>query len=267
MHKFTRRTTAVVLTIFVAGCTNIPQLDIPSPFTVAHIVDQIQCEISRAAGKHLRLKTEQWIAVADLTLQVDDSVDLVPKVSVIEPLATEGTNFTFGASAQLKRARQRIYTETIIIPFNKDNKKACHTVKDLYDLTGDLGITETVALGLGSFDQEDVVEFPVTADLKTAFGHTVQFVITKNVSGVGPIWTLVRFVGPGAFFGAERVDTHKLIISFAQGSKTAVVVTKSGRKVVAPIALPGGRAGAVERAIEQNSKMLLQSLPSFRQGR
>ena len=254
------RVSLVFVLFGISGCANVPIFDTPSPFTVAHIVDKIECEVAQAARDNPRLRDEKWVALADLTLQVDDTIGLAPKLSFIRPLAKEGTNFTFGAEAELKRQRQRIYTETLELPISKASGKSCYTRKDLYDLTGDLGIVETVSIGLSSYSSDDAVAFPVTADQKSAFGETIQFIITRNVSGVGPTWTLVHFVGPGGVLNAERVDTHKLIISFAQGRKAA---GPSGRRPrLATPTLP-----AIDRAADQNRKMLLQSLPLFRSTR
>ncbi len=256
------RACSILITLALAGCGGVPAFDTPSELTAAHIVDQIQCEVSRAAG-YFR-EPQQWWAVADLTLQVDDSADFTPKLSFIRPLAVDGTNFTFGAGGQLKGARQRIYSETVELQVIKANPNSCRTLKDRFDLTGDLGIVETVRIGTKSYDDTDGVAFPVSADKKTAFGQTIQFVVTKNVSGVGPTWTLVHFVGPGAFFGAERIDTHKLIISFARVPPPAKTVTKDGVTRVSPVTLG---IGATDRATLLNQKMLLQSLPAFRLSR
>lgn len=249
---------AFAISFLTGACSNIPPLDIPSPFTVAHIIDQIQCEVAQVAELPAFRKSN-WIVVADLTLQVEESVDLTPRISLLSPLLKENSTFAFGVGGQFKRERQRIYSETIELPVRNAKLSRCNTLKDKFDLTGDLGIVETVGLGLGSFDQEDAVRFP--AKDKSAFGQTIQFAITKNVSGVGATWTLIHFIGPGGVFGAERVDTHKLILSFAQVPATAVK-TAQGVTRVAP-----ALSGAVERANQLNTKMLLQSLPSFRQSR
>jgi hypothetical protein len=258
MFRRTSHVFPILLAVVLTNCGGIPVLDTPSELTVAHIVDQIQCEVSQVR-KYFRDR-EQWWAVADLTLQVDDSADLAPKVSFIRPLAVEATNFTFGAGAELKSTRQRIYSETIELQVTKAKASKCDTLKDSFDLTGDLGIMEAVRIGTQSYDKTDGgVGFPVSDDKKTAFGQTIQFVITKNVSGVGPAWTLVHFVGPGGFFGAERVDTHKLIISFAK-----VPAKEATKKGIAAAASAGGGVAATDRATNLNYKMLLQSLPSFR---
>lgn len=256
------RIVACALTAAVSGCAGVPVLDTTSDLTVAHIVDQIQCELARSHHKHKRLKTEQWIAVADLTLQVEDSIGAAPKVSFIHPLAAGGS-FAFGAGAELKRARQRIYTETLEMAISKTKLSSCATPKDDFDLTGDLGIISAIDIGLSSYDKKDAVKFSLGND-DPAFGQTIEFAVTKNVSGVGPTWTLARFTGPEGFFGAERIDTHKLAISFVQPAPPE----KDGAAGPSVRAV-GGRAqrrpsGALDRAYMMNQRMLLQSLPAFR---
>jgi hypothetical protein len=196
--------------------------------------------------------------VADLYLQVDDNVGLSPSLTYIAPLVEAGTQWTIGASGNLKRSRQRVYNESLRLNLAKLDGRTCNKVVVDYDLTGDLGIEETLIIASQSFDpKEDRVQF---AD-KEAVGQTLQFVITKNIAG-GPTWTLTHFVGAGPLAGAERVDTHKLIVSFAPGAplKKTVVTAPDGQKKTVLVPSGGGGAGA---ASYNNQKLLLQSLPSF----
>jgi hypothetical protein len=242
------------LGVFLAfgGC-GIPVLDTPNPgLTVANIVDRIECEIAQSVQDHPNLKRQRWAAAADLYLTVNDSAGLTPTVSFLQPLISHpGTEFSFGASAALKGERTRIYNQSIVLalenfPVSKTNipldRAPCPQV-ETFDLAGDLGIKAVIDIGLGSLDTGDRAQFS-TKD-NNAFGQTIEFVVTKNVSGVGPMWTLVRFNGPGGLFGAERVDTHKLIISFAPGTTKAAAAT--------------GQT-AVVRAQNQNSSMQFELL-------
>lgn len=256
--------------LLVAGCAGVPQLDIPSRLTVAQIVDKIQCEVwqawekNRELAKKGRVKrpTHTYLAVASLTLQVDDSAGVSPTVSFIEPLAVAGTQFTFGASAALKGARQRIYTEAFSLLVDDAKEEFCNLPRDNFDLTGDLGIVDAVDLGLGSTDPKDRVTF---AEDKEAFGHSIQFVVTKSVSGVGPTWTLVNFTGPGGLLGAERVDTHRLLVSFVRVKIPPLPKQPKGAKPLRalPKFAPALR-DAEERGRQMNYQLQLQSLPAFR---
>lgn len=241
----------------LAACTGIPKLDIAGPIAVSNIVDEVQCEVLAAVKKYPRLRTENWAVSVNLTLQVDDSVGLTPTVSYVDPSAS----FSLGASGTLKGARQRIYVETLDLNVASLKPRSCERRPDAFDLSGNLGIVEAVDLGLGSIEKDDQASF----DKDKAFGQTIQFVLTKNVSGVGPMWTLTHFTGPGGFFGAERIDTNELVISFAPG---VVVVKKSGAGAAASlrgqpsfVAVPGG-GGA--RARDLTDQLILRSLPAFR---
>ena len=216
------------------------------------IVDRIQCEVWLAGQRHPRLWNESWTAAIDLALQVDDNVGLSPTVSFIDPVSAfaSGT-FSFGAAGVLKGARQRIYAESLDLVVSRKEPGNCAPQPDSFGLTGGMGIQETVDLGMASLDERDRATFKK----EKAFGQTVQFVLTRNLNAVGPNWKLVRFEGPGGLLGAERVDTHQLVISFAPGAVTAAPATRGRPKAAQPL------AGA---ARELNYQLLLRSLPNFR---
>ncbi|NOJ40889.1 hypothetical protein [Bradyrhizobium australiense] len=242
-----------VSAIALSACAGVPELDIRSPVTVANIIDRIQCEAYRGTLHNPRLRTGRWVGAADLYLQVDDSGGFTPSLTYVAPLAEAGTQWTIGASGTVKRARQRVYNESITFEMANLNGNSCDKVVSQYDLAGDLGIEETLYIAAHSFDGQDRVKFAE----KEAVGQTIQFVLTKNISG-GPTWTLKHFIGAGPIAAAERIDTHKLIVSFAPGAVVNTVVTEKGetKKVVTG----GGGFGA---ALGNNQKLLLQSLPAF----
>jgi hypothetical protein len=234
---------SIAVATALGGCSNIPPLGIEGPPTIRQIVDEIECEVAEAADKYPRLRREDWAVAVDLTLQVEETAGLTPTVSFIQPFATAGTSFAFGASAALKGERKRIYEELLDLKINQIRNPRCLARTGYFDLTGNLGIVEAADLGLGSAN----LPLPQFHHDK-AFGQTIHFELTRNVSGVGPTWTLTHFTGPGGFFGAERVDTHELIISFSPGA----VVTKKGTVA---------RPDAIVRANQLNQNMLLRSLP------
>ena len=80
MMKFGAWVCGAGILAVVGGCSGVPQLDVPSGLTVAHIIDKIQCEVWEARRTHKGLRDKQWTVVANLTLQVDDSVGLTPTV-------------------------------------------------------------------------------------------------------------------------------------------------------------------------------------------
>jgi hypothetical protein len=249
-----RLKTALVLSSLsvplLAGCAGVPALDpLGTGPKVSEIVDQIECEVYRASHAHPRLVKERWTAAIDLSLQVDDNVGLTPTVSFIDPASVAG--FTFGASGVFKGARQRIYAEALDLHIKGKQPASCPDQPDSFDLTGSMGIVETVDLGMSSVGPNDQTTFKKDK----AFGQTISFVVTKNVNAVGPNWKFARFEGPGGFFGAERIDTHQLVISFSPG---APVVTKTAAGVTTTIQYSAGGARNL------NYQLLLKSLPTFR---
>jgi hypothetical protein len=49
---------------------------------------------------------------------------------------------------------------------------------------------------------------------KGVFGGTIQFIVTKNLSALGPTWSLV---GPGPLVSMSEINTDKLTFAFARG--------------------------------------------------
>jgi hypothetical protein len=240
-------------TFILSGCAGVPELDIGSPVTVANIIDRIQCEAYTAALNNPKLRSERWVGAADLYLTVDDGAGLTPSLTFINSLAEAGTQWAIGASGTIRRARQRVYNESITFEMANLSGRSCKNVVAQYDLTGELGIIETLDISSKSFNNEDNVKFAE----KQAVGQTIQFILTRNIAG-GPTWVLKHFVGAGPIAGAERVDTHKLIVSFAPGAAIKTVQTPTGLKRVT---VGGGGAGA---ALNNNNKLLLNSVvPSF----
>src|SRR4051812_39917215 len=143
--------------IVLSGCAGVPELDIASPITVADIIDRIQCEAFTAVQRNLRYRQEHLAGAADLYLTVDDNAGLTPSLTYIEPLATAGTQWTIGASGTIRRARQRVYNESIVFKMDKLNGNTCGKPHQAYDLSGDLGIIETLDIAAHSFDNKDEV--------------------------------------------------------------------------------------------------------------
>ncbi len=129
--------------------------------------------MGEAARKFKRLRgPEQWKALADLSLNVEDNVGLTPTVSFIDPLPAPpaGESFTFGASAALRGQRQRIYAEKFEIVVAPTAARRCDEAPDKwFDLTGNLGIVEVAKLGLELMGADDTAQFTT----KDAFGTTI----------------------------------------------------------------------------------------------
>lgn len=152
---------AAFLSFALGSCSGVPEYNLPhSGVSVHYIINRIKCEVIKAADEHTQLRTDKWIAVANLTLQIDDEGSLAPNVAFINPLAAASTSFTFNAGANLTAHRQRIYSEnfSLDIATLKEKPKTC-APHDNSPLTGDLGIGETVDLGLRSLKRGGPVDY------------------------------------------------------------------------------------------------------------
>jgi hypothetical protein len=217
----TRCVAAICVSLLASGCVTRPNFDTASGVTPRSIIDVIQCEIvgARKEFKHLRSAHEDWVAVADLLLQVDEQATLTPAFTHTDIISKSLTR-AFDWGIKFDTQAQRVYNESVTfkIASLKDPGPFC-AQKDSrgVSLNGDLGLSEVLKMGFDSIEAQKDIGIDFNKDSKNnAFGTIVQFVVTKNVNGAGPTWTLVNFKGPGKLFLAQRSDTHKLTISFAR---------------------------------------------------
>ncbi len=234
----------------VGGCVTTPEFDAVSGVTPATIADVVKCELIWAREDHPQLsgqpgeKSPPWLAVADLTLQVDESATLTPAFTHTD-VVSKAVSHVFGWGIKFDTQAQRIYTQSITFKIDKlkDPTHRCDNRELVagtgFSLNGRLGLSEVVGMafasskyvpaeggGLGGLENKALK----LASAKAAsggesknkyFGQALEFVVTKNLNGVGPTWILTFFRGPGGFFKVERGDTHKLSISFAPYSPGA----------------------------------------------
>jgi hypothetical protein len=125
----------------------------------------------------------------------------------------------FGANATLSESRDHNFTEniqlsarTIFIEW-KTNRNPHNCPMADTNLSGNLGISELVAMAAQT---QRLDQTPNPAG-KGVFGGSIQFLVTKNLSALGPTWTLVHFKGPGPLASLSEVNTDKITLAFAQG--------------------------------------------------
>jgi hypothetical protein len=251
-----------------------PSFETRESITVARLARHIECEVYDAYLKYPRLYKEQWVAAAILALQVDEDASLTPSLAHIHPI-TAATSLMFSEAGKFDTSSQRIFTENMTIEIRAlvdaiKKNSFCSAEKSAdTDLAGDLGIAEVVKMG---FSTASLTSYhPSTGGGKdaSAFGESVQFIVTMNLNGVGPTWTLKNFKGPGGLFGVSRMDTHKLTISFAPPGGT----TPGGIAYSMPPPSPTGKeqppspeagaaaSAAATAAMNNNILLLQQSLP------
>lgn len=241
-------------TMLLAGCVTTPEFDHRSGVSPTSVVQVVECELIAAKARYERLRyrpdkrgSEYWVAVADLTLQVDESATLTPSFTHTDVVSTTLTR-VFNWGVKVDTQAQRIYNQSVTFTLSQLRPNpACDDVGGFdFSLNGDLGISEVV--GMAFHATQRAPGYPGVAftagGKNNAFGESVQFVVTKNVNGLGPTWILSFFKGPGGLLQMQRGDTHKLVISFA------------------PASAPGGAAKAAEAAKANNYLLLQQNLPT-----
>jgi hypothetical protein len=188
-----------------------------------------------------------------LSLEVNDTGGLAPSLTYMSPLS-KLTSFMFGANANLCESRDHNFTENIQLSLRNIfrqwksgiNRHDC-PVSDT-NFAGDLSIKDFVdmaALTTG-LDEETAAGKP-TASGKGPFGGSIQFLVIKGLSAVGPTWTTTRFKVPGPLASLSRVNTDELTLAFAPGQNIG--------KPMPPLS-----AAIVASAPNQNANFFLQQL-------
>ena len=238
--------------LVTSGCATTPGFEKITGVTPKTIVDVLECEIIAAKKKNaLRLARERrlqrmgklpkgyqlrdltaYVAVAELTLQVDEQATLVPSFTHTDVVSKTFTR-TFDWGVKLDTQSHRAYSESItfVIGRMSDDKNSCERLRTGISLNGKLGIEEVVDMAFGSIDPDDEgIDLPAGSETtggsggsssrqgsgsKGAFGTSLEFDLAGAITASGPTFTLVNFKGPGRLFTTQRNDTHKITISFA----------------------------------------------------
>lgn len=250
--------------IALYGCASLPKISSVG-LEPSVVVNKIYCELQKSVSDpdYGRLKKEHWVAVAQLSLEGDDSIGLTPNLSYVNPLAAAMTTFVFSANAMLSRMRQQIFSLNVNFDLASLAEKGCKERNQGDYLAGDLGLDEIIGKGLHSLDGAPGEGFPDQQDTDS-FGSTIKFVISKGVGG-GPQWTLTHFVGPsadGGLVNATAMDVQQLIISFSP-AKDPQGKFRAPSWVPAEVQSHEAIAGAILRAQSNNALLLLQSLRRF----
>jgi hypothetical protein len=174
------------------------------------------------------LNNDYDLAVA-LSLDVNNSGGASPSLSYVNPL-TSATSFAFGGSGTLSEGREHNFTENIQLSSRKifldwkQNNDYFQCPVAETNLAGTLGISDFVALAARTPDLNQTL----TPAEGSVFGGSIQFLVTKQVSSLGPAWTLVHFIGPGSV-NLSQINTDKLTLAFARGQNVGKsIATISG---------------------------------------
>ena len=137
-------------------------------------------------------------------------------LSYLNPL-NKLESFTFGGSGRSSELRDHNFTENLQFSFREiylDSKRIPTAypcpVADT-NLAGTLGISDFVEMAATSPGLAEDRKSP-----NSVFGGSVQFLVTKSVSALGPTWSLVHFKGPGGV-NLSEINTDKMTLAFAKG--------------------------------------------------
>jgi hypothetical protein len=203
--------------------------------TVDNITDHIACEIYKSGKRHPTLVSQEYYIKIFLTLQVDDQFDLTPSLTWMNPLS-KMTSFSGILSGDFGLQRRRTFTTTYNINAKtlSDDYRAkidanslieseCDSTplkNELYKLSGNLGIDEIIDDGLKIVNKENgVITNPSKPGDNNApsFGSQVQFIITRQITALGPTWALKYFKGPSGSNGlinGKTLDTDSVVLTF-----------------------------------------------------
>src|SRR5262249_32327274 len=245
------------LSFMTAGCATTPSFDKITGVTPKTIVEVIECEIIAAKKKNtIRVARDlnlirmgrlprtypirdlkKFVAVAELTLQVDAQATLVPSFTQTDIISKTFTR-AFDYGVKLDSQSHRVYSETVnyTIATMSDDRNSCEQRRVGISLNGNLGIEEVIDMAFGSIDPNDTgIDLPDTppdtgdsggrrgSGTKAAFGTSLEFDLLGAITASGPTFTLVHFKGPGKLFATQRADTHKVTISFARTRQDAML--------------------------------------------
>jgi hypothetical protein len=289
-----RKTICLAALMACAGCA-VPKYDVPYTGnglpTVSSIIRHIKCELTDLVRDPYQEGTgpvknafEQSLLNGDydvqvtLELEVNDIGALTPSVTFMEPISRL-ISFSLGGSATLSESRDHHFTDNFQLSMRQlyaDGQKPpgevhLHCPKGDSTLGRTLGMSDNLARTLGIRDfvamgfQTDRLPPPPNQQGSVgsgteAFGGVITFLVTKNVSAVGPTWTTTRWNGPGGLVGLSEVNTDKLTLTFAQGPNAGQKMPKIDK-----IVQNGPNLGAysfTQQQLNQTISTQLQTLQS-----
>ncbi len=237
--------------ILCSGC-GVPHFDVPTDSagqpTVQTIVNRVQCELRDVvrddggdtdvtAFHRLFLLDGDYDVEVSLSLEVNDTGGLAPSLSYMHPI-TVATSFMLSGGGTLSESRDHNFTENMQFSVRqiyidwKTNANPHDCPSPDTNLSGTLGIKDFVAMAALSQNLDQTQ----TLSGKGVFGGSIQFLVTKNISSVGPTWSLVNFKGPGALGSLSEVNTDKITLAFAQGPNVGKPMRVSTTRPINPYA-------------------------------
>jgi hypothetical protein len=157
---------ALAIILPVAGCVSIPQFDSLSGVTPKTIVDTIECELITARNKVEAARRRNnklpslcdYVAVADLSLQVDEQMVLAPSFTHTNVISKSLTR-VFDWGVKLDTQAQRTFSQSVTFEISNldlDRNRRCDRPDGGVSLNGNLGLGEVVEMAFATIDANDV---------------------------------------------------------------------------------------------------------------
>ncbi|MFM2280965.1 MAG: hypothetical protein RLZZ444_3196, partial [Pseudomonadota bacterium] len=203
-----RRLTALSCIFLLSGCVSERHIGASGKPTLTSIVNHIQCEVYNAWKPYAdKTKDQQWLAAVTLTLSDKTAGSLAPSISaggvvdIAAPISVVSGNFG------LSRAKTSTESYSFVIDIRSINPHVCDVSSAGGILIGgDIGVSGVVDSALQALMIDTYSKSLGFTEQKT-FGKSIAVTLTRQVTALGPTWTLTHFRGPGPFLGMSREST------------------------------------------------------------
>jgi hypothetical protein len=166
---------SLVCLLLVSGCVSTPEFDKMTGVTPKTIIDTIECELIAARNKLEARRRRNpslqslcdYVAVAELSLQVDEQMALAPAFSHTDVVSKSLTR-AFDWGLKFNTQAQRSFSQSVTFNIAKlklDKAHRCDRPPGGVSLNGNLGIEEVIEMGFAAVDPTDVgVDRPGESD-------------------------------------------------------------------------------------------------------
>ncbi|WP_413709082.1 hypothetical protein [Rhizobium sp. Rhizsp82] len=223
----------------LSGCISGDHVAQISRMTTAALIHKERCELYNLTKQYPYLKKDKWTVYSVMTLRGTASDYVNPEFTTTDALAAPSTSFVMKAPFSVGQKKEVLFSQSYAISLEDITESSCtYLHKDAPPILGDLGVAALVAEKQGvqnSFAGVTDVKFGLGstgASGKGDFSGSIEFTVEAKITGLGPLWTLVHFSGPGGLLNVARTDVSKLELAFLgpaqQAVRLPVKATKGG---------------------------------------
>ena len=236
--------TPLCVAILLNGCAaEFDSLDLPKDTsrdllpTTNTITRRIRCELAKLVMPGVK-NTEDFTnydADVSLSLSVQGDGNLAPSGGYAagvyslgvggkfdyQKTSTLNLDLAYDLSVIAKSVRSQLRANNGSLP--SASPYVCPV--SVTNLDGDLGLATAAKIG---YHTADMSHEAVTDSQHAPFNGSVQFIITKNLNGIGPTWALKQFPTLDVLGSVSQVNTDIVYFGFAPKTKPALL-RDSGR--------------------------------------